>query len=366
MKAFEQLTALFEKYPNYLNEQSISGRKIIATICPHTPRELLYAAGATPLPLTLSHAIGKPQFVQEAEADLYLDTCPLPKGFYGALMKKALPEPDLIITACTCDHRLKTAEILHYKGYRSLFLGVPRTEAENAFEYFLGELRRIKPEIEDLCQKEITNEDLRKQVKAQNKVRLVFDRILYELKTKSYSIPKLFRFMVGTAIFYPDEVLPTLETLLKELEDSEPVSDNAPRILSLGSMPFDPGSYYSFLEDNCHLVMADLFRIPRRPVAEDGDILENLARANFSIECECHSPNANRIDTIRKVIKDYSIEGVIYHILKPCQTFGLGGFKIMQLLQESGIPTLTLDIDYLMENTGQMQTRIEAFLERIS
>jgi len=35
-------------------------------------------------------------------------------------------------------------------------------------------------------------------------------------------------------------------------------------------------------------------------------------------------------------------------------------------LEKKGIPTLRIDTDYSMEDVGQLKTRVEAFIERIS
>ncbi len=364
--AYTRLEALFDDYPQYLSRQIADGRKIVATICPYVPAEMIAATGSINVPLTLSHAIGRPDLVLEGENTLYPDICPLPKGFYGALMKGACPRPDLIVVACTCDHRMKTAEILHYEGHDVFFIGIPRTEGSNAVEYLYTEYQRFKTKLEELTGTKISDSELRAQIEVRNEIRLLFRDVLEELKHKPYPVTRLFRFMVGNINFPPEEFVVPMRGVLEELRaQNDGTRDGRPRILSLGSMPFDPGGYYSFLAEQCNLVMADFFRVKTllEPISTEGDLLYNLARAHIETECECHAPNQGRVDAFSRVIRDYGIDGVLYHIFTPCQIFALGRHKLLQEFDSMGIPHLTVQTDYLMQNRGQMETRIQAFLE---
>jgi benzoyl-CoA reductase/2-hydroxyglutaryl-CoA dehydratase subunit BcrC/BadD/HgdB len=366
MDAFSRLQVLFDSYPDYISKQVADGKKVIATICPYVPSEIIEAAGAVYVPLTMSHAIGKPEFVQEGENYLYPDICPLPKAFYGALMKEACPRPDLITVSCTCDHRVKTAEVLHYQGYDVFFLGIPPTESLNSLEYLYNEYKSFKSRMEEVIGNEIPDSAIKERLKLRNEVRVTFQAILEELKTKRYSVTKLFKFMIGNINFRPEEFLPCLQSLLEELRNQEAAStDKKPRIMSMGSMPFDPVAYYTFLSEHCDLVMADFFRVSTltMPIQTEGDIMRNMATVHFETQCECHAPNEKRVDTIIQKAREYAVDGVIYHIFTPCQTFALGRYKLLQRLDALEIPHLTLQTDYLMQNRGQMETRIQAFLE---
>jgi benzoyl-CoA reductase/2-hydroxyglutaryl-CoA dehydratase subunit BcrC/BadD/HgdB len=368
LDAFDMLQILFNNYPDYIAKQIAAGKKVIATICPYVPAEIIEAAGAVYVPLTLSHAIGKPEFVQEGENYLYPDICPLPKAFYGALLTGACPRPDLITVSCTCDHRVKTAEVLHYQGHDVYFLGIPPTESSNSLEYLYHEFRNFRSRVEEITGKEITDSEIKERLKLRNEVRAVFQDVLEELKTKRYSMTKLFKFMIGNINFMPEDYLPCLQGLLEELRNQEAVpGDKRPRIMSMGSMPFDPIGYYTFLSEQCDLVMADFFRVSTltMPISTEGDLIHNIAAVNFETQCECHAPNEKRVETIVRKAGEYAVDAVIYHIFTPCQTFALGRYKLLQRLDALKIPHLTLQTDYLMQNRGQMETRIQAFLEML-
>ena len=55
--------------------------------------------------------------------------------------------------------------------------------------------------------------------------------------------------------------------------------------------------------------------------------------------------------------------GVINHIIKFCDHISLLSSFLKERLQEKGIPVLNLERDYSRANSGQLSTRIEAYLE---
>lgn len=57
------------------------------------------------------------------------------------------------------------------------------------------------------------------------------------------------------------------------------------------------------------------------------------------------------------------MNGVIYHVLKGCHLYDLEERHINKILGEKGIPRIRIETDYSPEDKGQIQTRLEAFLE---
>ncbi|MBD3185313.1 hypothetical protein GF325_00680 [Candidatus Bathyarchaeota archaeon] len=61
------------------------------------------------------------------------------------------------------------------------------------------------------------------------------------------------------------------------------------------------------------------------------------------------------------------IHGVISHVLKFCDVYGTHRSKLKEIMQEMhGIPVLDLERDFSTGSTGQIRTRIEAFMELIT
>ncbi|MBO8138679.1 MAG: 2-hydroxyacyl-CoA dehydratase [Desulfotomaculum sp.] len=83
------------------------------------------------------------------------------------------------------------------------------------------------------------------------------------------------------------------------------------------------------------------------------------------VNCACYIPNTGRIDDIIRLAKEYKADGVIYYTLQFCHTYGIEYRAAERALQEAGIPVLRIESDYSDEDAGQIQTRVQAFLEMI-
>jgi benzoyl-CoA reductase/2-hydroxyglutaryl-CoA dehydratase subunit BcrC/BadD/HgdB len=57
------------------------------------------------------------------------------------------------------------------------------------------------------------------------------------------------------------------------------------------------------------------------------------------------------------------VSGVIWYQLLCCETYDSEAYYFSRKLEELNIPMLILESDYGTADTGQMKTRIEAFLE---
>ena len=67
-----------------------------------------------------------------------------------------------------------------------------------------------------------------------------------------------------------------------------------------------------------------------------------------------------------KLIKDCGVSGVIWYELMCCETYDAESYFFSQKMGERNIPMLILESDYSTANTGQLKTRIEAFIEILS
>ena len=108
----------------------------------------------------------------------------------------------------------------------------------------------------------------------------------------------------------------------------------------------------------------------RHLTAESGDsieaLLDNITDRYFRIDCAVFTPNASRLEHVEAMAKKYEADGVIHYTLQFCQPYQIESGAVEARLEERNIPVLRLDTDYGQEDVGQIQTRVEAFVERIS
>jgi benzoyl-CoA reductase/2-hydroxyglutaryl-CoA dehydratase subunit BcrC/BadD/HgdB len=98
-------------------------------------------------------------------------------------------------------------------------------------------------------------------------------------------------------------------------------------------------------------------------VTEDGDLLRNLSDRYLRIACSCMTPNHRRLELIQKLISDFSIDGVVDLTWEGCHTYNIEAYLVGEAVESQRTPYLQITTDYSENDMGQLQTRIEAFLE---
>ena len=110
-------------------------------------------------------------------------------------------------------------------------------------------------------------------------------------------------------------------------------------------------------------------RSTRDLVAESGEtveeMLENLVDRYMKIDCACFTPNPERLENVVAMARDLKADGVIHYGLSFCQPYAMEALKVEKALTAAGIPMLSLETDYSMEDVEQLKTRVEAFVEMI-
>ena len=69
---------------------------------------------------------------------------------------------------------------------------------------------------------------------------------------------------------------------------------------------------------------------------------------------------------VDQLVKDYHADGVIYQQIKFCDYWGYERANAFHVLREQyDRPVLSLDRPYVVSATGQLRTRVQAFVESL-
>ena len=93
--------------------------------------------------------------------------------------------------------------------------------------------------------------------------------------------------------------------------------------------------------------------------------LAALTDRYMKIDCSCFTPNNERIDQVIKEYRDSKAQGVIHYCLQFCHTYNIEAIRIKEACEKHGIPFMAIESDYSPGDVGQLQTRVEAFLEQV-
>ena len=85
----------------------------------------------------------------------------------------------------------------------------------------------------------------------------------------------------------------------------------------------------------------------------------------MKVGCSVLTPNKTRLDNLPGLMEEYRIDGIVEVVLQACHTYNVEAARIRKIAQAHGMPYLCLETDYSQMDTGQINTRVEAFLEML-
>lgn len=354
------------------------GTPVVGVFCTYTPIELIHAAGA--VAVSLCGTSDEP--IHHAEKHLPKNLCPLIKSSYGFAVSEQCPYfyfADLIVGETTCDGKKKMYELLNELRPTHVMHLPQGQDKEHAFRYWREELIRLKEVLEEKFNIEITDEILREEIKERNHER----KVLLDF----YELGKL-----NPSPISGREVNETMESLgfqfnrkaqcdfiverTKELREKyenelKGTKSKRPRILITGcpvggvrdkvlKTIEDSGADIVAFE-NCSGVREKMVLVD-----ETIDPIDALTEKYLNVSCSVMTPNPRRFEALDEMIDEYEIDGVIEVVLQACHTFSVESYNVKRLVTEKkNKPYLYIETDYSKLDVGQINTRINAFLEMI-
>jgi len=100
-------------------------------------------------------------------------------------------------------------------------------------------------------------------------------------------------------------------------------------------------------------------------VSTDGNLLVALAECHFMrrVPPAWFRPGKERLDFLIKLVKDFSVDGVIWYQLMFRESYKTESYYFRRRLRkEAALPMLVVESDYDPSEVGPMRTRIETFI----
>ena len=139
----------------------------------------------------------------------------------------------------------------------------------------------------------------------------------------------------------------------------------------VGSVMTNP-EFIESIEELGGLVVTDELCTSTRywsdPVVINGDItpLEAISQRYLNnFPCARMFPSDERFNRILNLAREFRVDGVISQIVRYCVPYAHDLPLLTERLQGNGIPTLALDVEYGTSGSGQIRTRVQAFLEML-
>jgi len=346
------------------------GRRPIGWLCRYVPQELIVAAGLYPLRI-----LGNVQ-QEHAMGDAYLSsiTCPYCRscldmalqGYYDSLLAM------VSVNSCCSMNRAYDVWQSYVRPSRKILLDLPYKSNHQAIRAYREELERLKDTLEELSGNRIEEERIWDSIRLFHDIRRLLSEIsaLRRQARPPITGPEALSISLAGQLLPPEKYRLLLTQLLGELRERKayPQGERV-RLMVVGSILTDP-RYLQIIEDQGGAIVIDDLCSGTRSFQnycyEGTDPLEALSRAYLgSIPCSRMLNRSYHLDHLLKMIEEYRVEGVIYSVLKFCQSYQYDFMFLEERLKARDIPLLKLEREYTLSGLGQIKTRVQAFLEMI-
>ncbi|MGO1368895.1 MAG: double-cubane-cluster-containing anaerobic reductase [Senegalia sp. (in: firmicutes)] len=364
-----------------IKEAHEEGKKVVGMYCVFSPSEIALAADA--ISVTLCGTSQAP--IEAAEKELPRNLCPLIKSSYGFAITDTCPYfyfSDVLLAETTCDGKKKMYELMGEIKPMHI-MNLPQTANDkDSLGLWKSEMVKFKEYLEKQFDVEITDEKLRDAIKLMNRERKAM-RKLHKLNAHKPAPLSGMDMMLAQWLkgFNVDKEagIDLVERLISEVEErmEEGIyaySENAPRILLTGCPTGVGGAdkVLRSLEDAGAAVVAleNCTGYKGLDVLVDEDMNKDpllaLAEKYLSTPCSCMTNNNGRLDLIKRLSEEYDVDGIVDMTYQACHTYAIESFTVKKFVQdELNLPFMQIETDYSESDTGQIKTRVEAFLETL-
>ena len=382
LKFFENL--LLEANNELVQKAQAGGKICVAYTCENTPEPLLN------LPGCFSARLRAPRTGSLDISTYYMTSflCEYSRALLERAIEGGYNFADCIITpdGCSMINRcIENMEVLKAigkdkKNFFFEYMEVPMKADDNGLNLYVLQCKNhiLKP-LSEHYGIDISDLAIRKAMAEHNHVCELI-RAIGEFRKEGNPRITGYEFSVITLATYvaPKYLLvEKLEETLKELQTREPdeKKSHRVRVLVVGS-EMDDTDFIKLIENSGAYVCADRYcygSLPgRNPIIlnDEEDALTQICRAYMN-RGECpRFMNTQKMDHRREYVnelaKDYKADGIIYEQMKFCDPWAYEKMMGSTILRNKyGYPVLAVDRPYSIGISGQMQTRVQAFVESI-
>ena len=367
-----------------VREEKAEGKHPLAYTCFHVPEVLLNLEGC------FSVRLRAPNMGSTEVATYYMANSAC--EYSRALLERALEGNykfiDALIGVDVCEPMnrcMENMEILEIhnrdnKDFFRCYLDIPYSDDEDCVTHLTEQVtRKILKPLHENYGIDVSDASLRKAVAQFNEMCRIITEIGNFRKAENPVITgsEFHKIVLCTYVCPKDRIVPYLKETLEELKTREPDKKNhyRARVVVVGSEIDDTGMI-ELIEESGALVVADRFcygSIPGRSeiiLNDEEDAIIQIVRKNL-LDTECPRQCAAhkieyRKDHVEELVKEYHADGAIYEQMKFCTYWSYERTLASHIMPtEYNIPVLSIDRPYRSAGSGQLRTRVQAFVESL-
>ncbi len=366
-----------------VREAQKEGLRCIATTCENVPEPLLN------LPGVFSVRLRAPRTGSMDMATYYMTSflCEYSRALLERAIEGGYNFVDGVVTPDGCSMMNRCVENMELlktmgegkEGFFWQYMEIPQKNDENALDLYTLQCRNhiLKPLAENYGI-DISDAAVRNAVEEHNEV----CRLIREIGDfRKDERPRItgYEYHIITLVSYvaPKHLLiDKLRETLEEVKSREPDTKKyRARVVFVGS-EVDDVDVIKLVEESGAYVCADRFcygSLPGRDefiLKDDEDAVRQICR-QMQQRAQCPrywdmAKMTGRRDYVASLAEEYNADGIIYEQMKFCDPWAYERMVGTIVLRDDyGYPVLAVDRPYTIGSSGQMRTRVQAFVESI-
>jgi len=341
---------------------------------------LLYSLGVVPVSYGEMGRLSdhEAMSIAEDEYQFPVETCSMVKCVVAQwhLRKNTKGIKRILGGASACEPFNLAWEVIKKEGFdvynTDVLYRSPSTNGsrlEHLVEFFQGEIYGV---VEWLTgRREIDEAKLRLEIQRKNRVLAKVKHILdlrvqhpFYLKT----LPTILLLNVGLNAYFgkPDEYEEVLDLLTRELEAHEVSEDDLKKVIPLvwaGGTGQEFGIYEAI--DQAGGALLGLRSVPFKPYREDVPPVEALAR--WMYDNRRGGAGVHTREVLEHEVQKVHARGIVLYGIIGCSFASVDREMWRSYFHEKGIPSINLEGSFQIgAPTGQLMTRVKAFIEMLS
>lgn len=353
-----------------IQEWKERGGKVVGYFCSMLPEEMFMAADLLPFRMRATGSQG----TDSGDSYFTNNNCTFVRHCFSLALEGEFEFLDGVVVINSCDQIRRIYDNWTRKIDTPFveIVALPRSSGPDQVKWFTEEFHRLKSRIEEHFGVEITSEGLREAIAIANETRRL-QRELYELRKRErppITGAEALTIMVAGTALPKARYNELLRELIDELRDREIGGEYRARFMVTGGILDDP-AWIAAIEDVGGLVVTDGTCFGGRLMASSvddtaSDPVEALARYYLADSPSCPrmiDTQVKRRNFTVEMARSFNCDGIIGEKMMFCDMWQVEQFMMTMDLKEEEIPFLKLEREYVTSGTGQLKTRVQAFIE---
>lgn len=375
---FERL--LLDANNDFIRQAKAEGKRCVAYTCENVPEPLLN------LPGVFSARLRAPRTGSMEMGTYYMTSflCEYSRALLERAIEGGFNFADCIISpdGCTmmnrCVENMELLKTMEAEDFFYSYMEIPMKADDNGLNLYVLQCKNhILTPLREHFGIDVSEAAIRKATQEHNHLCRLIRQIGAYRKEENPRITG-YEFHVINLISYAAPkylVIPLLEETLEELKTREPDRKNSfrARVVLVGS-EVDDIDMVRLVEESGAYVCADRFcygSFPGRDeivLNEEEDALTQICRQYmYRGQCPRYMDMPKMLGRrayVNQLAKEYRADGIIYEQVKFCDPWAYERMMGTHILREEyGYPVLSIDRPYAVGMSGQLRTRVQAFVE---